>query len=101
MLRIAHPDFVQAGLHPSATGKWVQALSCFPLGQGGSDGSPRGCAEPLAAALGQLQSLPCSQCGCTRSWLGAAAVPGWGSERLLLMRPITRGAIDRFNPFNK
>lgn len=37
----------QAGLHPSATGKWVQALSWFPLGEDGSDSSPWGCVDPL------------------------------------------------------
>lgn len=44
----------RAGLHPSATGKCVQALSWIPLEQCGSGSSPWGCAEPLAAGLGQL-----------------------------------------------
>lgn len=51
-----------AGLHPSATGKWVQALSWFPLGWDGSDSSPWAVLTPLAAGLWQLQNLPCSQC---------------------------------------
>lgn len=51
-----------AELHPSATGKWVQALSWFPLGRDGSDSSPWAVLTPLAAGLWQLQNLPCSQC---------------------------------------
>lgn len=94
----------QAGFHPSAAGKWVQALSCFPQdrvdltlppGAGLNPwlllcGSSRACPAPSATPLvhgWELLLLLCPLAGALSS--------------LVVMRAVTEGAIDPFNAFNK
>lgn len=91
MHRMAHAAFVPRGLHPSAAGKWAQALSGCPW-TGWIRQLLLGCAEPL----GQLQSPFLVQLHWF--WLGAAAAvpvcPGRGSEHPAGHESITKAAID-------